>query len=269
MAKLKFDAEEVSRSIEEMAGRVAALVRGIAQLEVPTKGLDWSLRQTAAHLVAGVSQNAQLLAGKLEPHDANDIASLNDERLAQVEAVTSEELADAITAAAADLVAAARSIPAGQTVRWLNGVEQAIGTPLGAVLGEFLVHGFDIARSVGRPWHIRREHAAQVIAAVIPVMPMFVHQEKAAGFKGSYDIRVRGGIRFVARFDDGVLTIEPPDETRGRKGADCHISADPVALLLINYGRVNQWGQVARGKMLAWGRKPWLGLRFRSLLIDP
>ena len=270
---LKVDAAEVMRSIEEMAGRVAALVRGIPQLEVPAKGLDWSLRQTAAHLVAAASLNAELLAGNLEPHQAKDIAALNQESLAQVEAETPEELAEAIIGAAADLLAAASVHPAGQKVRWMNGVEQDIGTPLGGVLGEFLVHGFDIARSAGKPWDIRREHAAQVIAAVVPVMPFFVHQENAAGFKGSYDIRVRGGVRFLASFDNGVLTLSDPvggaDGSKGRTRPDYRISADPVALLLISYGRVSQWGQLVRGKMLAWGRKPWLAAKFGRLLVDP
>lgn len=269
LTTLRLDAGEVSRSIEEMAGRVAALVRGIPQLEVPTRGLDWSLRQTAAHLVCAAGLNAQLLAGKLDPHESKDIAALNEESLAQVDAVTPDELADAIAAAAADLVAVARAHPARQPVRWVNGVEQDIGTPLGAILGEFLVHGFDIARSVGRPWEIRREHAAQVIAAVAPVMPMFVHQENAAGFRGSYDIRVRGSFRFVASFDDGVLTIQDPDGTPGQRRVDCHISADPVAMLLVSYGRVSHWSQLARGKFFAWGRKPWLAIKFGSLMVDP
>ena len=251
--------------MEEVAVRVAAVVRGIPRLEAPTKGLDWSLGQTAAHLVAAVDQNAQLVAGNREPHQVAGIADLNNERLAQVDAATPEALAEAITAATAELTAAARAHPAGATVRWLNGVEQDLGTVLGVVLGELLIHGFDIARSVGHRWEIRRQHAALVIAAALPIMPMFVHQRNAAGFKGSFGVRLRGGIRFTASFDDGVLTINPPGQT----GADCHISADPVAMLLINYGRVNQWGQLARGKMLSWGRKPWLGLRFKSLLIDP
>jgi hypothetical protein len=50
---------------------------------------------------------------------------------------------------------------------------------------------------------------------------------------------------------------------------DCRISADPVAFLLVGYGRVSQWPQIARGKMVAWGRKPWLGVKFRSLLRKP
>ena len=98
---LQVDAGEASRSIEEMTGRVAVLVRGIPQLGAPTKGLDWSLRQTAAHLVCAAGLNAQLLTGTIEPHESNDISALNEESLAQVDAVTPDELAEA------DLVAVA------------------------------------------------------------------------------------------------------------------------------------------------------------------
>ncbi len=47
------------------------------------------------------------------------------------------------------------------------------------------------------------------------------------------------------------------------------ISADPVAFLLVGYGRIGQWGQILRGKLVASGRKPWLGLGFGKLLTSP
>ena len=50
---------------------------------------------------------------------------------------------------------------------------------------------------------------------------------------------------------------------------DCHVSADPVALLLVSYGRRSQWVPVLTGKLLAWGRKPWLGLRLVRYLVTP
>jgi hypothetical protein len=40
-------------------------------------------------------------------------------------------------------------------------------------------------------------------------------------------------------------------------------------MILVFYGRVGQWGQVLKGRMISWGRKPWLGLKFKSLIIDP
>jgi len=35
------------------------------------------------------------------------------------------------------------------------------------------------------------------------------------------------------------------------------------------YGRKGQWSQIAQGRMLAWGRKPWMALSFRGLFGDP
>jgi len=263
--ELRADVSEVCRSIEAAAGRLAVMVRGIHDLDLAAKGLDWSVGETASHLVAAISQNADLLNGTRETHAVADIAAINRERLTLVNDRSSDGLAEGIFQAAAEIVAAAKSYPAGRLVRWVDDVEQDVSTVLAAVLGELLVHGFDIARSVGQDWVIRRHHAAQVIAGTAPALPLFVHRSNAAGFKGSYDVRVRGGGRFVARFDDGDLKVERP----GPEGADCYLSADPVAMILVFYGRVGQWGQVAKGKMIAWGRKPWLGLRFKSLIIDP
>jgi hypothetical protein len=45
--------------------------------------------------------------------------------------------------------------------------------------------------------------------------------------------------------------------------------ADMVAFLLVGYGRAGQWTQIARGRLLAGGRKPWLGLAFGQLLTGP
>ena len=42
--------------------------------------------------------------------------------------------------------------------------------------------------------------------------------------------------------------------------ADCRISADPSAFLLVNYRRRAPWRYVSTGRIVAWGRRPWLGL---------
>jgi hypothetical protein len=66
-----------------------------------------------------------------------------------------------------------------------------------------------------------------------------------------------GGPRYLIAIDDGVAHV-----TGAGPRADCWISADPVAFLLVGYGRASQWSQIARGKLLAGGRKPWLGTAF-------
>jgi hypothetical protein len=75
---------------------------------------------------------------------------------------------------------------------------------------------------------------------------------------------LRGGPGYRISVDDAVAAVTEP----GPK-ADCRISADPVAFLLVGYGRTGQWGQIGRGKIAAGGRKPWLGLTFGRLLTSP
>jgi len=37
----------------------------------------------------------------------------------------------------------------------------------------------------------------------------------------------------------------------------------------VSWGRVSQWPAIGRGQLLAWGRRPWLGLKLRALLRNP
>ena len=66
-----------------------------------------------------------------------------------------------------------------------------------------------------------------------------------------------------------MLTIDDGQLTVGSDGApvDCHVSADPVALLLIADGRPGQWIPIMTGELVAWGRKPWLGSRLVRYLV--
>jgi hypothetical protein len=80
----------------------------------------------------------------------------------------------------------------------------------------------------------------------------------------TYDLRVRGGTRVTVRINNGRVETDLPGER-----VDCHISAEPVALLLVSYGRRSQWTPILTGRMIAWGRKPWLGVRLMRYLVAP
>jgi hypothetical protein len=133
------------------------------------------------------------------------------------------------------------------------------------------MHGDDIAQAAGRPWQIESTHGAMVLGRfLVPVLQALdsramLDAEQAAGLRATYDIRLRGGDRFYFIFNDGALTIEEPSARK----VDCHISADPVAFLMVAWSRQSQWSAIAKGKLLAWGRKPWLGPRFRGLMRNP
>ena len=133
-------------------------------------------------------------------------------------------------------------------------------------LGELTVHGYDIATGTGRPWPISAEHAKLIVGTVCPEMwPLVVRPEAARGAPMTYEVRLRGdGPRYVIRVSDGTA------EVRAAGGpVDCVISADPATFLLVVYGRMPLGRALLRGGMLAWGRRPWLGLRFKDLFFNP
>jgi hypothetical protein len=99
----------------------------------------------------------------------------------------------------------------------------------------------------------------------VPILPRFVDEANAKDFTGTYELRLRGGPSVMVAFDRGKVTTGPKNDHK----ADCVVNADPAAFLLVGYGRASQWGPIMRGKLLAGGRKPWLALRFSSLLVNP
>jgi hypothetical protein len=133
------------------------------------------------------------------------------------------------------------------------------------------MHGYDIAHATGRKWRIEPTHAAMVMQQfLVPVLQTvdprtFVNAKKAAGLQATYQLNLRGGERFNFVFNDGSLRVEEPSARQ----VDCHISADPAAFFMVFWDRQSQWNAIAKGQLVAWGRKPWLGLKFRSLVRNP
>jgi hypothetical protein len=97
------------------------------------------------------------------------------------------------------------------------------------------------------------------------MLSLVVRPEARRGAPVTYEIRLRGnGPRYVIRVADG---------TAGARAAggpvDCVISADPVTYLLVSYGRMPLGRALVRGGLLAWGRRPWLGLCFKDPFFNP
>ena len=145
-----------------------------------------------------------------------------------------------------------------------HGEPVALASMLGIGLAEYLLHGRDIARALSRRWSIRAADARLALAAALPLLPLLVNPVTTAGVHARYDLRVRGGARVSVTINDSALAVSGDGES-----VDCHVSADPVALLLVAYGRRSQWVPILTGRLVAWGRKPWLGVRLVRYLVTP
>ena len=111
-----------------------------------------------------------------------------------------------------------------------------------------------------------QDHGRRTSPDVDDERALTILRERSATLHASFELRLRGGPRYLLEIDSGTAaTSLATSATR----ADCWISADPEAFLKVGFGWTGQWGQIARGKLLAGGRKPWRTATFGSLITGP
>ena len=271
--------QDQARAALRAAGeRTAGLIAGIPDLDLAVPRSQWTVGQVAAHLLVGLRGYTAAARDAIGPEWTIHIPDtpLYSERVAAITASTlrAEPRRDAVTMAsmlreaveaflaATGNRAADEPIPAPW---YADGLTLPLFDATCLLLGEQVFHGYDIAGALGRPWPIDRADAGLIFQAMTTMMPLAVNPEAARGAAVAYDVRLRRGPRAVITIDKGSARVEP----WASQPVDCHLSADPVALMLVGYGRIDQWRVIARGQLLAWGRKPWAALRLRSFFFDP
>jgi uncharacterized protein (TIGR03083 family) len=261
-------------AFRDAVGRTSRLWRSIDDPNAPTRRLDWTAAETAAHVVGDLLDYTRALtrhANGYMTHANPPVespsklsAKVNARHLEEIPERDLHRLADMLEDAARAYVAVASSADLSADIATPNGLVIAPSTMTCLLLGEQVVHGLDVARSAGVPWPISADDAHLVIPGVLSIAPAYLRPSRAVGLRVSYELRMRGGRRFRIAVADGAATVTAADER-----ADCVITADPVAFLLLGYGRVTQWPQIVRGRLRAGGRKPWMAMRFASLLVSP
>jgi hypothetical protein len=269
---------EADTGLVAAASRTAQLLRSGLDPAARVPGLSWSAAETAAHLVADLREHAALATGAHRPSAATS-ASVDGRNAAERGAEANQAqldgfperdltvLADLLEGAAAGLNAAVAHLPSEERIVTANGVAMTPPTLVSICLGEQLIHGLDLARAADRPWPIDRCDALRVIPGIMAIAADYVDQSTATGLHLDYELRFGARDRYRFVVDGAQVTVRPPNS--GDDRPDCVITADPAAFLLVGYGRVGQWSQIVRGKLRAGGRRPWLALRFSSLLIRP
>ncbi len=259
------------RAVAEAGPRLTSLLRSVQRPDEPAIG-EWSLIQVATHASLVVDAVwAMTKGGGNLITDVWDLSTLSRVMIEGEGRRTPAEIADRIDASVAGFLAAMEAAPEDTSHAWLiQGTEMPLSALTCHVLNELAVHGRDIAMADGVPWPIDRGHASLIVQGfVFPALHTLgraiVVQEKAGKVRARFEVRLRGGGRAWLRFADGDFSVEASPQGR----VDCHLSVDPEAFLLVSWGRTSQWPPIAKGQLLAWGRKPWLGLQMRSWLRNP
>ncbi|MBV9101268.1 MAG: SCP2 sterol-binding domain-containing protein [Candidatus Dormibacteraeota bacterium] len=253
--------------------RVTALIRSVSRPDAAAVG-EWNARQVAVHLSHAWTALPALARGEAEAPltSVGELAAFTTTMVAGDDESDLAALAARIDTAAAGFLDHVATRSGDEESPWLlDGVTASLLTFAGHLLNETTVHGWDIARSQGVRWRLHPRRVALTLRRF--VFPMLAHvdprelvvQERAAELSACYEIRVRGSDRVYLTFDHGAVHVH----TSQPRAVDCHISADPVAFFLVMWGRMSQWPPTLRGQLLAWGRRPWLGPRLRTLLRNP
>ena len=257
------------RAVAEAGPRLTAMLRSATKPDAPTLG-EWDMTQLATHVSHAMDAVSAMSTG-----GGNLIADISGLPVLSRVMIEGEgrrplsELADRIDASVARFLAAMETAGADTSHSWLiQGTQMPLSSLTCHILNELTVHGLDIARAEGVPWPIDRGHATLVVQGFLfpslhALGRAMVVQEKAGTAR--FEVHLRGDGRYWLRFEGGNFSVE--DAPLG--SVDCHLSVDPATFLLVAWGRTSQWPAIAKGQLLAWGRKPWLGMQMRSWLRNP
>jgi uncharacterized protein (TIGR03083 family) len=270
---MPIDYQSVRRSIAANAERAAALLRSLPTTDTPIPRSQWTIGEAAAHMVTSLDAYGGMATGRRAPEPvsvtsgpANTVvAKLNDERIATVDKRDGASLAAMLLETAGRFVDETASIPGDTPFQWYDGAKIDVASISAIMLGEIVLHTYDIAQAARQSWPLDARDAENIQLGSVKLATHYVNPETTRGVRASWEVRIRGGTRVALRLADGQAAVEEPPSSP----CDCVVSADPVALMLVAYGRIGPWGPVLRGKMLSFGRKPLLGLKLNSYFLQP
>lgn len=272
------DRQAARTAIITVSEQFNALFRDTDNVDRPAAGTEWTVGQTAAHVA--VALTAFSAAINAEPQALTPGQYLDADfptRLAAANAATIDlthhtdagHLAESVHSATQRFLSiTANAEPHRECATpWYGpGRTRTVDCLTALALGELTVHGLDIATGMGQRWPISVAQANLIVGTVCPEMsPLVVRPDAARRAPITFEIRLRGGgPRYATTVSDGAA------EVRAAGGpVDCVISADPVAYLLVVYGRMSVRRALLRGKIVATGRRPWLALGFKNLFFNP
>lgn len=272
----QLDWHAARRAVAAAGPRLTSLLRSARRPDALALG-EWDLRQLVLHISHSVdTATAMVNGGGNLLDDIWQLSSLSGVMIRGEGHRDLADVADRIDAGVAAFIAAQAAAEDaghdGSAVRpWLvTGTDLSLSALTCEVLSELTVHGLDVARTEGVPWPIDRTDAALIVSGFLfPSLHALgravVDQAAARQVRARFEVRLRGGGRAWLCFHDGDFSIEASPGGP----VDCYLSVDPAAFLLVAWGRTGQWPAIARGQLLSWGRKPWLGLKLRSWLRNP
>jgi uncharacterized protein (TIGR03083 family) len=248
--------------------RLTDLIRPLPDLERPIPDSEWTARDAVAHLVTVLDLYTEIATGTPSPIPACTPVVLAEDsrrRIADVSERDPAKLAYLLGDAADRFVCAAAGAAGDTVVTWHAGTELPLTELAGFMVGEVVLHGYDIAVGCRRPWPLLADEVALILTAYGPHVGTLVDAEATRELAAAFGIELRDVASFIVRFDQGRYSVEPD----GSVPVDCTISADPAAFLLVSSERMARWPALALGLYETGGPRPELAVGFKDLFVFP
>ena len=254
-------------SFAAMVERYAQLVENVPDTSIPIPDSEWTVRDATVH-VCGSAQRMALLAGgqaSTVPSVDKDFMAARARKLIDEDPETDGgKLADRIRDGLAGLLDGTATLPGDHPIAYHAGLRLNLAELFCLYLGEYLMHGYDVAVAIEAPWPIDPGDAALAIAGFRACYPAIFNPAPAAGLSMTYHLDTAGTDPFFVRIDDSTC-----ETTTTPERVDCVISADAVTALLVLSGRLTQWAAIALGRLTFSGDHPEYGPRFNDLFVFP
>jgi hypothetical protein len=265
------EASELSAAraaLVDVSARTSQLLASLPDTGVPIPGSTWTVREAAVHLSLIGFHYAGMAHGEPNQHSflaPDACARRNDELNADIPESDPGALADLVREGTHCLLAATASRKTHEDVGFPNGNEASTLQLVAVAVAEHLLHGYDMAFAAKQPWLIDPCHAALGLYGYRSSYQGRLSPGTTAAHTASYGVELIGNDGFTVRFTDGHCRLDRPDSGP----VDCMITADPVALLLVESGRMSQWAAIALGLIRAHGDRPELAPGFTELFVFP
>lgn len=258
----------IRASLDRTTDDFGELVRSVDADAMATA--DWSVATMAAHVVAvsGTCLSilrpddaalAPSLAEQIPGTTVDTVADLNLEALRHIEERDPHLLAKRLRAEVDQILRSSADVDPAKSHEWLGSSHLPTAGLLAHLLNEIVVHGWDIARATGAEWKRPTTDAAPFFQTFLFALAVYGYGHlldlPGPERKGriSVEFRSRHTTPVTLVLDDGEITLREP-----RRGADVKIFFDPLTLDHMLFGRVSTARAALTGKVVVWGRRPWL-----------
>lgn len=244
-----------------------AEVAGSVPPDLRADGSDWTAQQVTAHVLTVLRRYTERDFSNPTglSDDAGEVARQNAVELAPWAAVPVVVLLDDISATLDRLEAVfPRSSDLHQVFPFHGGQQLDGAAALGNLIGEFLLHGRDIARAARVRWPVDGHDAALVLNLGMQVSPGFVAPDGPGDLK--VEVRTPHSRPWILDLADGELESRP--RVKGEP-VDVRMYGRSQAILLNLYGRIGIVGATFRGTTVIGGRRPWRLARLPKAFVQP